>query len=116
MTQVLIVAEDSGLLRMLTLAFRTSDYEAQATRTVEEALSTARLVHPDVIVVDSSGAGAPLEVLLGTLRRAAPGVPIIVSHTDATPDSAVGASLILRKPFRTDVLLEAVNVLVAPGT
>ena len=108
MSRVLVVDDESPILRALTANLRARGYESDAAATGEEALRLAAANHPDAVVLDLGLPGmSGLEVIRGL--RGWTDVPIIIlSARDAERDKVAaldaGADDFVTKPFGMDEL------------
>jgi two-component system KDP operon response regulator KdpE len=108
-TRVLIVEDDSGLRRALTINLRARDYDVTAVGDGRAALSAAAAEPPDVVILDL---GLPdmdgTEVIEG-LRGWSQAPIIVLSARQAQGDKVValdvGADDYMTKPFGMDELL-----------
>jgi two-component system, OmpR family, KDP operon response regulator KdpE len=107
-SRVLVVDDESPILRALTANLRARGYESDAAATGEEALRLAAANHPDAVVLDLGLPGmSGLEVIRGL--RGWTDVPIIIlSARDAERDKVAaldaGADDFVTKPFGMDEL------------
>lgn len=113
MSRILIVDDDTTLLRTLTLNLQARQYDVQAVTTGATALASAAAQAPDLAIVDL---GLPdmdgLEVVAG-LRRRSP-LPILVlsargEQSDKIAALDAGSDDHISKPFGMDELLARVR-------
>jgi two-component system KDP operon response regulator KdpE len=108
-TRVLIVEDEPGLRRALTINFRARDYEVTAVSDGRAALAAAAAEPPDVVILDL---GLPdmdgIEVIEG-LRGWSRAPIIVLTARQAQGDKVValdvGADDYVTKPFGMDELL-----------
>ena len=113
----ILIADDHAVVRMgLSALFRAKgdlDVVGQA-RDGEEAVAEARRLKPDVVVLDLMMPKASGVEATDALRRAAPGVRILVLTSYATTDGIAqalkaGASGAILKSAETSELVEAIR-------
>jgi len=110
---VLVVDDDSSLLRALSISLRARGYQVLVARSGEEGLDLAAHRHPDVILLDLGLPGIDgVEVVHGI--RGWSSVPIIVlsaRHQSVTKVEALdaGADDYMTKPFGMDELLARIR-------
>ncbi len=113
MTTILIVDDDQLMRRSVSIGLRDAGYSTETARSGEEALSIARAVQPQLVLLDI---GLPGMDGLETLRalRQSFGAPVIfVTARRRELDEIVGLELgaddYVTKPFDIDVLLARVR-------
>jgi CheY-like chemotaxis protein len=112
MTQVLIVDDDHSIVRMLRLALRISGYETLAAYDGREALASVEAEFPDAIVLDLNMPVMTGDEFLRIVRARGFVTPIIVMSADVRSDPRLrGADAFIRKPFRPDTILAAIQAL-----
>jgi two-component system, OmpR family, KDP operon response regulator KdpE len=117
---VLVVDDDTSLLRALSISLRARGYEVVVARSGEEGLNQAADRHPDVVLLDLGLPGIDgLEVVHGL--RGWSTVPIIVlsaRHQSVTKVEALdaGADDYMTKPFGMDELLARIRAALRRGT
>ena len=112
MTQVLIVDDDHSIVRMLRLALRIGGYETLAAHDGREALASLEEGNPDAIVLDLNMPVMTGDEFLRIVRERGCVTPIIVMSADVRSDRRCrGADAFIRKPFRPDTILAAVQAL-----
>ncbi|WNG20651.1 response regulator [Cystobacter fuscus] len=117
MKTILVVEDEFDVQQVVADVLRDEGYEVSVCGTGAEALRRLSESHPDVVLLD-----VMLPVLSGIqvleVMRKTPGldqVPVILM-SEAIPRTAHAHSwqLFLKKPFRLEQLLDAVNGLAAP--
>jgi len=110
---VLIVDDDAGLLRLLTLILRSADYDVATALNGIDALDVTEHQHFDAIVLDLR-----MPVLDGPgfyreLRARGDTTPVLVTSSVGARDAQreLGAEGAIEKPFEPDDLLAAVGSL-----
>ena len=112
--KILLVDDDPGLLRLLSIRLRAEDYEVEAVDSAENALAVLNRFRPDLVITDlrmdkMDGIG-----LLKELQRRTPGLRVLIITAHGTIPDAVtatqsGAFGFLTKPIDKDELIETVE-------
>ena len=112
--KILLVDDDPGLLRLLSIRLRAEQYEVEAVESAEKALSVLHRFRPDLVVTDlrmdkMDGIG-----LLKELQTRSPGLRVLIMTAHGTiPDAVVatqsGAFGFLTKPIDKDELMATVD-------
>jgi len=112
--KILLVDDDPGLLRLLSIRLRAEDYEVEAVESAEKALGVLGRFRPDLVITDlrmdkMDGIG-----LLKELQTRAPGLRVLIITAHGTIPDAVtatqsGAFGFLTKPIDKDELMETVE-------
>ncbi len=112
--RILVVDDDPGLLRLLTIRLRAENYEVEAVESGQQALAAASRFRPDLVVTDlrmdeMDGIG-----LLKELQNRYPGLKVIIltAHgtiPDAVQATQMGAFGFLTKPVDKQELLDQVQ-------
>jgi two-component system response regulator GlrR len=112
--RILVVDDDPGLLRLLTIRLRAENYEVEAVESGALALATASRFRPDLVITDlrmdpMDGIG-----LLRELQARYPGLKVIMltAHgtiPDAVQATQMGAFGFLTKPIDRQELLDQVQ-------
>jgi two-component system response regulator GlrR len=112
--KILVVDDDPGLLRLLTIRLRAENYEVEAVQSAADALVSAASFRPDLVVTDlrmdqMDGIG-----LLKELQSRWPGLKVIILTAHGTIPDAVratqsGAFGFLTKPVEKQELLDHVQ-------
>jgi two-component system, NtrC family, response regulator GlrR len=112
--KILLVDDDPGLLRLLSIRLRAEGYEVEAVESAELALAVLHRFHPDLVITDlrmdkMDGIG-----LLKELQRRSPGLRVLIITAHGTiPDAVVatqsGAFGFLTKPIDKDELMTTVE-------
>jgi two-component system, OmpR family, KDP operon response regulator KdpE len=115
-TRILLVDDDTALLRTLSLNLRARGYEVLTTETGEGALERVRTDAPDVVILDLGLPDLSGVEVLRELRAWNP-VPVVVLSARHGSDDKVealdlGADDYVTKPFGIDELLARVRAAV----
>src|SRR6187399_2750899 len=112
--RLLVVDDDPGLLRLLTIRLRAENYEVDAVESAAAALAALGRVRPDLVITDlrmdqMDGIG-----LLKEIQSRAPGLRVIILTAHGTIPDAVqatqsGAFAFLTKPVDKQELLDQVG-------
>jgi two-component system response regulator GlrR len=111
---VLVVDDDPGLLRLLTIRLRSEKYEVEPADSAATALSVIARFRPDLVVTDLRMAQMDGLALLKELKRRWPSLNVIVLTAHGTIPDAVratqsGAFAFLTKPVEKEQLLAEVR-------
>jgi two-component system response regulator GlrR len=112
--KILLVDDDPGLLRLLSIRLRAEQYEVEAVESAEKALAVLNRFRPDLVVTDlrmdkMDGIG-----LLKELQSRSPGLRVLIMTAHGTiPDAVLatqsGAFGFLTKPIDKDELMSTVD-------
>jgi len=112
--KILLVDDDPGLLRLLSIRLRAEGYEVEAVESAQQALATLGRFAPDLVITDlrmdkMDGIG-----LLKELQTRSPGLRVVIITAHGTiPDAVVatqsGAFGFLTKPVDKDELMLTVS-------
>lgn len=112
--RILVVDDDPGLLRLLTIRLRAENYDVEAHESGAQALAAASRYRPDLVITDlrmdeMDGIG-----LLKELQNRYPGLKVIILTAHGTIPDAVhatqmGAFGFLTKPVDKQELLDQVQ-------
>ncbi len=111
---VLVVDDDTDLLRLLSLRLEAAGYRVSAAESGEEALGRVSVDRPDLVVTDLRMGGMDGMALYDALREENPSLPVIIltahgSIPDAVEATRRGVFGFLTKPFDGRALLEEVS-------
>ena len=112
--RILVVDDDPGLLRLLTIRLRSEKYEVAPAENATVALSVIAGFRPDLVVTDLRMAQMDGLALLKELKRRWPSLNVIVLTAHGTIPDAVraaqsGAFAFLTKPVEKEQLLAEVR-------
>ncbi len=112
--KILLVDDDPGLLRLLSIRLRAESYEIEAVDNAHKALATLNRFAPDLVITDlrmdkMDGIG-----LLKELQTRSPGLRVVIITAHGTiPDAVVatqgGAFGFLTKPIDKEELMSTVE-------
>ncbi len=112
--RILLVDDDPGLLRLLSIRLRAESYEVEAVESADKALSVLNRFRPELVITDlrmdkMDGIG-----LLKELQSRSPGLRVIIITAHGTIPDAVnatqsGAFGFLTKPIDKSELVETVE-------
>jgi len=112
--KILLVDDDPGLLRLLSIRLRAEGYEVEAVESAHKALSILHRFSPDLVITDlrmdkMDGIG-----LLKELQTRSPGLRVVIITAHGTIPDAVtatqhGAFGFLTKPIDKDELMSLVE-------
>ena len=111
--RVLLVDDDRGLLRLLSMRLTAAGYAVTALESAEQALAQIPLVRPHLIVTDLQMNGMDGMTLFNRVHSCNPSLPVLILTAHGTIPDAVeatsrGVFSYLTKPFDSKVLLEHV--------
>ena len=112
--RVVLVDDDPGLLRLLTIRLRSEGFEVAACESASQALTSVPRFHPDVLITDLRMKDKDGIALLKELQGRYPALPVILMTAHGTIPDAVtatksGAFAFLTKPVEKDQLLELIE-------
>jgi two-component system response regulator GlrR len=111
--RILVVDDDPGLLRLLSIRLRAEGYEIEAVESAEAALGALPVFRPDLVITDLRMQKMDGIGLLKEIQRQRPGLCVLLLTAHGTIPDAVeatqsGAFGFLTKPVDKDQLLEHV--------
>jgi two-component system response regulator GlrR len=112
--RIVLVDDDPGLLRLLTIRLRSEGFEVAACESASQALTSVPRFQPDVLVTDLRMKDKDGIALLKELQGRYPALPVILLTAHGTIPDAVtatksGAFAFLTKPVERDQLLEQIQ-------
>src|SRR5580658_6965321 len=112
--RILVVDDDPGLLRLLTIRLRAENYEVEPVENGVLALAAASRFRPDLVISDLRMAQLDGIGLLKELQKRWPGLKVILltAHgtiPDAVQATQMGAFGFLTKPVEKQELLDQVQ-------
>ena len=112
--KILLVDDDPGLLRLLSIRLRAEGYEVEAVESAHKALATLNRFNPDLVITDLRMDNMDGIGLLKELQTRSPGLRVVIITAHGTIPDAVaatqsGAFGFLTKPIDKDELLLTVQ-------
>jgi two-component system, NtrC family, response regulator GlrR len=112
--RILVVDDDPGLLRLLTIRLRAENYEVEAVEGGPQALAAASRFRPDLVITDLRMEPMDGIGLLKELQNRWPGLKVVMltAHgtiPDAVQATQMGAFGFLTKPVDKQELLDQVQ-------
>src|SRR5208283_4388852 len=112
--RILVVDDDPGLLRLLTIRLRSENYEVEAVQSAAEAIAATGRFRPDLVISDLRMDQLDGIGLLKELQARWPGLKVILLTAHGTIPDAVhatqmGAFGFLTKPVDKQELLSQVQ-------
>jgi len=112
--KILLVDDDPGLLRLLSIRLRAEHYEVEAVESAEKALAVLNRLRPDLVITDLRMGKMDGIGLLKELQTRSPGLRVLIMTAHGTiPDAVIatqsGAFGFLTKPIDKDELLSTVE-------
>ena len=111
---ILLVDDDPGLRRLLSLRLKTAGYTVKAVESGEAALPCLATEQPQLVITDMRMAGMDGMALFQEIQHQRPDIPVIILTAHGTIPDAVkathaGVFSFLSKPFDSKELLEQVR-------
>lgn len=112
--KILLVDDDPGLLRLLSIRLRAEDYEVEAVESAHKALAVLHRFRPDLVVTDLKMDKMDGIGLLKELQTKSPGLRVVIITAHGTIPDAVtatqsGAFGFLTKPIDKEELMDTVE-------
>jgi two-component system, NtrC family, response regulator GlrR len=112
--RILVVDDDPGLLRLLSIRLRAEQYEVEAVESAAEALGALPRFRPDLVITDLRMENMDGIELLKEIQRQRPGLRVLLLTAHGTIPDAVeatqsGAFGFLTKPIDKQQLLDYVE-------
>jgi two-component system response regulator GlrR len=112
--KILLVDDESDLLRLWRLRLESKDYEVAVAGSGEEAMATFSVFKPDVVLTDLRMPGIDGMALFEAIRKQNKSVPVIIitahgSIPEAVEATRQGVFSFLTKPIEGAVLLQEVE-------
>ncbi|HUJ78977.1 MAG TPA: sigma 54-interacting transcriptional regulator [Nitrospiria bacterium] len=111
---ILIVDDDTDLLRLLTMRLSSAGYRVTSAESAEKALVQLAVIIPDVVITDLRMTGMDGMRLFETIHQAHPALPVIIMTAHGSIPHAVkamehGVFNYLTKPLDGKVLISLVQ-------
>ncbi len=90
--KILLVDDDPGLLRLLSLRLKSFGHEVKAVETGEEALVALDVFRPETVITDLRMERIDGMQLLDEIHRRQPGLPVLIITAHGTIPDAVAAT------------------------
>lgn len=108
--RILLVDDDHGLLRLLSIRLSAAGYEVEAVESGELALNVLPVFRPHLMITDMKMGGMDGMTLFNHVHSRQPSLPVIIltahgTKTDALEASRRGVSAYMIKPFDSKILL-----------
>lgn len=112
--KILIVDDDTDLLRLLTIRLAASGYQITTTESTEKALVQLAIFRPDLVISDLRMTGMDGMALFEAIHQRHPALPVIILTAHGSIPQAVkaieqGVFSFLTKPFDGKVLLNHIE-------
>ena len=112
--QILLVDDDTSLLKLLSIRLEAEGYRVQTAESGEEAIQVLRNEPIELMVTDLRMDGISGMELFGQVRHFYPGLPVIIMSAQGTIPEAVAATQkgvfeFLTKPIDKDKLLATIE-------
>jgi len=119
-SRVLLVDDDAGLLRLLSLRLTAAGYDVLAVESGEQALAQLAQYCPHLMITDLKMDGMDGMTLFDRVRSREPDLPVLILTAHGTiPDALAAASRgvfsYLTKPYNSKVLLAHMERALKPG-
>jgi DNA-binding response OmpR family regulator len=117
---LLLIDDDQDIVAGACLRLRAAGYDVVSATDGEQGVAAAESMHPDAIVLDvqmprMNGIAALNRLKAGIDTRNIPVVMLSASLSEQTAALDAGARFYLRKPYRAQTLLAAIDAAVASG-
>lgn len=111
---MLLVDDDPGLLRLLSLRLTSIGYEVSAVESGEQAMAQLPIFRPHLVITDLRMDGMDGMALFEMIHNRSPALPVLIltAHgniPDAVAATKKGVFSYLTKPFDSQILLEQIE-------
>lgn len=118
--KILLVDDDSGLLKLLSLRLRAADYVVETADSGYQALTQLPVFQPQLIITDLRMEGMDGLALFEAVNEQYPALPVIILTAHGTIPDAVAATRkgvfsYLTKPFESKQLLQDIEAAFGQG-
>ena len=112
--RILLVDDDTDILRLLSIRLGTSGYEVISVESAEKALARIHNFHPHLVITDLQMEKMDGMALFEQLHESHPALPVIILTAHGTIPDAIqatkkGVFAYLTKPFDGKQLVETVQ-------
>jgi two-component system response regulator GlrR len=117
---ILLVDDDPGLLRLISMRLSASGYEVDTVESGEQALARLSILKPNLVITDLRMGGMDGMALFEVIHKTNPTLPVVIltahgSIPDAVDATRRGVFGFLTKPFESKVLLSQVEAAIKLG-
>ena len=120
MQRILVIDDDEALRAMIARTLTIAGYQVLQAKDGDEGLRTVRDGHPDIVVTDIVMPGKEGLETIRMLRHEFPALPVIAMSGGNMRSGkylefahALGAEIILEKPFRATELIDSISGLLS---
>lgn len=112
--RVLLVDDDKGLLKLLSIRLNASGFDTTLAESAEQALAEVAVQVPHIVVTDMQMGGMSGMALFDEVHQLHPSLPVIILTAHGTIKDAVSATQagvfgFLTKPFDSKELLQKIH-------
>ena len=117
---ILLVDDDPGLLRLISMRLNASGYEVESVESGEQALARLAISMPNLVITDLRMGGMDGMALFDAIHKTNPTLPVVIltahgSIPDAVDATKRGVFGFLTKPFESKALLSQVEAAIKLG-
>jgi two-component system response regulator GlrR len=117
---ILLVDDDPGLLRLISMRLNASGYEVETVESGEQALARLSISKPNLVITDLRMGGMDGMALFEAIHKTNPTLPVVIltahgSIPDAVDATNRGVFGFLTKPFESKALLSQVEAAIKLG-
>ncbi|HWN29929.1 MAG TPA: sigma 54-interacting transcriptional regulator [Burkholderiales bacterium] len=117
---ILLVDDDPGLLRLISMRLNASGYEVDTVESGEQALVRLSILKPNLVITDLRMGGMDGMALFEAIHKTNPTLPVVIltahgSIPDAVDATRRGVFGFLTKPFESKALLSQVEAAIKLG-
>ena len=117
---ILLVDDDPGLLRLISMRLNASGYEVDTVESGEQALARLSILKPNLVITDLRMGGMDGMALFEAIHKTNPSLPVVIltahgSIPDAVDATRRGVFGFLTKPFESKALLSQVEAAIKLG-
>ncbi|MGH8710092.1 MAG: sigma 54-interacting transcriptional regulator [Burkholderiales bacterium] len=117
---ILLVDDDPGLLRLISMRLNASGYEVETVESGEQALARLSISMPNLVITDLRMGGMDGMALFEAIHKTNPTLPVVIltahgSIPDAVDATNRGVFGFLTKPFESKALLSQVEAAIKLG-
>jgi two-component system, NtrC family, response regulator GlrR len=117
---ILLVDDDPGLLRLISMRLNASGYEVDTVESGEQALVRLSILKPNLVITDLRMGGMDGIALFEAIHKTNPTLPVVIltahgSIPDAVDATRRGVFGFLTKPFESKALLSQVEAAIKLG-